>query len=52
MHKPEEILQKLIRFNTVNPPGNEKECIEYLKGLFDEAGLETKILAVQMAKSL
>ena len=45
MYKPEEILQKLISFNTVNPPGNEAECIRYLKGLFDEAGLETKILA-------
>ena len=45
MLRPEEILQKLIRFNTVNPPGNEAECIEYLKSIFDEAGLETKVLA-------
>ena len=45
MHKPEEILQKLIRFNTVNPPGNEEDCIGYLKDLLDEAGLETKIIA-------
>jgi len=24
-----ELAQKLIRFNTVNPPGNEKDIAEY-----------------------
>lgn len=42
---PVEILQELIRFDTTNPPGNEKPCIEYIKGLMDEAGLETRIIA-------
>lgn len=26
-----ELLQKLVRFNTTNPPGNERECIIYSK---------------------
>jgi acetylornithine deacetylase/succinyl-diaminopimelate desuccinylase-like protein len=42
---PAELLQNLIRFNTTNPPGNERECIEYINGLLKEAGIETTILA-------
>ncbi len=41
--QPVEILQKLIRFDTTNPPGNEGPCIEYIKGLFESAGVETKV---------
>ena len=40
-----DLLRKLIRFNTVNPPGNEGEALEYLRGLLDEAGWTTEILA-------
>ena len=25
-----DVLARLIRFNTVNPPGNERECQEWL----------------------
>jgi acetylornithine deacetylase/succinyl-diaminopimelate desuccinylase-like protein len=25
------VLQDLVRFNTVNPPGNERAAIEYLE---------------------
>jgi acetylornithine deacetylase/succinyl-diaminopimelate desuccinylase-like protein len=42
---PAELLQKLIRFDTTNPPGNEAECITYINRLLTEAGLETAILA-------
>ena len=28
-----EVLQRLVRFNTVNPPGNERPAIEYLDAL-------------------
>lgn len=42
---PAELLQTLIRFDTTNPPGNERECIGYLDGLLTEAGCETTILA-------
>lgn len=42
--KPEMLLQKLIRFNTTNPPGNEKECIIYIDTLLRNAGIETVLL--------
>jgi acetylornithine deacetylase/succinyl-diaminopimelate desuccinylase-like protein len=43
--RPVEILQKLIRFDTTNPPGNEAECIAYVNSLLKEAGIETTLLA-------
>ena len=43
--KAPELLQRLIRFNTVNPPGNEGEALEFLKGMLDETGWETELLA-------
>jgi acetylornithine deacetylase/succinyl-diaminopimelate desuccinylase-like protein len=39
-----ELLQRLIRFNTVNPPGNEEAVQEYLRGLLEEAGFECELL--------
>jgi acetylornithine deacetylase/succinyl-diaminopimelate desuccinylase-like protein len=38
-----EVLSKLIRFHTVNPPGNERECLEWLAGYLDDAGLEVEL---------
>ena len=43
--RPADLLAELIRFETVNPPGNERTCIEYIGGLLTEAGLETETLA-------
>lgn len=40
-----ELLQRLVRFNTVNPPGNERPAIEYLAGALREAGFEVELLA-------
>jgi acetylornithine deacetylase/succinyl-diaminopimelate desuccinylase-like protein len=40
-----QLLQRLIRFNTVNPPGNEEAVQEYLRGLLEEAGFECELLA-------
>jgi acetylornithine deacetylase/succinyl-diaminopimelate desuccinylase-like protein len=40
-----ELLQRLIRFNTVNPPGNEQAAQEWLKGLLEGAGFECELLA-------
>jgi acetylornithine deacetylase/succinyl-diaminopimelate desuccinylase-like protein len=40
-----ELLQQLIRFNTVNPPGNERAAIEHLDGYLSDAGFETEVLA-------
>ncbi|MGH2842461.1 MAG: M20/M25/M40 family metallo-hydrolase, partial [Solirubrobacteraceae bacterium] len=42
-----EVLQRLIRFNTVNPPGDEREAIEYLRAYVEKAGFETELLGVQ-----
>jgi acetylornithine deacetylase/succinyl-diaminopimelate desuccinylase-like protein len=39
-----ELLQRLIRFNTVNPPGAERECQEYLAGILRDAGFEVELL--------
>jgi acetylornithine deacetylase/succinyl-diaminopimelate desuccinylase-like protein len=39
-----EVLQRLVRFNTVNPPGNERPAIEYLSGFLREAGFDTETL--------
>ncbi len=47
MHEhPVEILQRLIQFNTTNPPGHEAACISYIRGLLDEAGIESTLLAI------
>ncbi len=43
--RPAELLQNLIRFNTTNPPGNERPCIEYINGLLKDAGIETTLVA-------
>jgi len=43
--EPVKLLQNLIRFNTTNPPGNEKDCIEYINKILIDAGFKTQILA-------
>ncbi|MBK5100489.1 MAG: M20/M25/M40 family metallo-hydrolase [Desulfobacteraceae bacterium] len=43
--RPAELLQRLIQFDTTNPPGNEAECIFFIKGLLTEVGIDTTILA-------
>jgi acetylornithine deacetylase/succinyl-diaminopimelate desuccinylase-like protein len=42
---PVRLLQRLIQFDTTNPPGNESECISFIRGLLSEAGIASKILA-------
>lgn len=42
---PVELLRQLIRFDTSNPPGNERPCIQYIDGLLRDAGIETQILS-------
>ena len=38
---PVELLQRLIRFDTTNPPGNERECVAYISNLLAEAGCDS-----------
>ena len=40
-----ELLQRLIRFNTVNPPGNEEPAQEFLRHTLSAAGFECELLA-------
>ena len=42
-----ELLQRLIRFDTVNPPGNERAAQEYLRDYLTEAGFECELLAAE-----
>ena len=42
-----ELLQELVRFDTVNPPGNERPAIEHLDRYLRAAGFETEILAAR-----
>jgi acetylornithine deacetylase/succinyl-diaminopimelate desuccinylase-like protein len=39
-----ELLQRLVRTNTVNPPGNERPAQELLAGLLRDAGFEVQLL--------
>ena len=38
--------QAILRFDTSNPPGNEKLVVDYLKSVLDGEGIETKVFAL------
>jgi acetylornithine deacetylase/succinyl-diaminopimelate desuccinylase-like protein len=38
-----EVLARLISFDTVNPPGDERACQEWLAGYLEDAGLEVEL---------
>ena len=44
------LLQELIRYDTVNPPGNERAAIEHLERYLSEAGFDVEILAADPAR--
>jgi acetylornithine deacetylase/succinyl-diaminopimelate desuccinylase-like protein len=48
--RPAELLQRLIRFDTTNPPGNERECIAFIEELLREAGIESRLLSRDPAR--
>ena len=39
---PISLTQKLLSFNTINPPGDERECAAYLGRLLEGAGFEAR----------
>ena len=43
--RPVDILRTLIRFDTTNPPGDEAECIGYVRDLLADAGISSTLLA-------
>ncbi|HEX7610171.1 MAG TPA: M20/M25/M40 family metallo-hydrolase [Solirubrobacteraceae bacterium] len=48
--RPAELLARLLRFDTTNPPGNERECIDWIAALLGELGCEVRILARDPAR--
>jgi succinyl-diaminopimelate desuccinylase len=40
---PVELTRKLVRFPSLNPPGQEQECAHYLAGLLEQAGLALEL---------
>jgi acetylornithine deacetylase/succinyl-diaminopimelate desuccinylase-like protein len=42
-----DVLSRLIRFDTVNPPGAERACQEWLKAYLEDAGLECELLGAE-----
>ncbi len=48
--RPAELLQKLIRFDTTNPPGNEAACVGYIDKVLTAAGFETQVLGCEEAR--
>ena len=45
-HDATTLLQRLIRLNTVNPPGNERPAQELLRDELEAAGFECELLGV------
>jgi succinyl-diaminopimelate desuccinylase len=41
---PIELTCRLIRFDTVNPPGRELECARYLESVLSQAGFRTQLV--------
>jgi acetylornithine deacetylase/succinyl-diaminopimelate desuccinylase-like protein len=42
---PAQLLQRLIGFDTTNPPGNEAECVGFIRDLLADSGIETTLLS-------
>jgi acetylornithine deacetylase/succinyl-diaminopimelate desuccinylase-like protein len=42
-----DVLSRLVRFNTVNPPGDERACQEWLAGYLRDAGLEVELMGAE-----
>jgi acetylornithine deacetylase/succinyl-diaminopimelate desuccinylase-like protein len=44
-HRPVELLQRLIRFDTSNLPGREGGCIDWVQQLLEGSGCNSQIVA-------
>jgi acetylornithine deacetylase/succinyl-diaminopimelate desuccinylase-like protein len=45
-----DVLARLIRFKTVNPPGDERDCQQWLAGYLEDAGLTVELLGDDPAR--
>lgn len=43
--RPAELLQRLVRFDTTNPPGNERACVEFIRDVLAARGIASELLA-------
>ena len=43
--------QAILRLDTSNPPGNESVVVDYLKGVLEQAGIETRTFALDPKRS-
>ena len=43
---PGALLQHLLRFDTTNPPGRERPCIEWAVELLDAYGIDSRLFAI------
>ena len=44
--RPVELLQRLVRFDTTNPPGNERACVEFIRDVLAAQGIASELLAL------
>lgn len=50
-HDVVRLLRDLIRFDTSNPPGNERPCAEFLADTFRKDGVEPKLLQKEAGRT-
>jgi len=48
---PIDLAARLVRFDTVNPPGSERGCAEYLAALLEQHGFRTRLVALGDARA-
>ncbi|MBT4038650.1 MAG: M20 family metallopeptidase [Rhodospirillales bacterium] len=46
-----ELTRHLVAMDTINPPGNEHQCCEYLAGLLDASGFVVQLLEFSTGRS-
>lgn len=51
MIDPVELTQRLVRFDTVNPPGQERACAEYLAQLLAKNAFATRLVELDAARA-
>lgn len=47
---PAELLRRLLRFDTTNPPGGEGPCVEFIRDLLAGDGIKSALVALDPAR--